>query len=374
MLAVLVVIFLLVVTACSGNEGSGPTTTTAAPSTTTAAPSTTTRPPTTTTRPPTTTTRPPTTTPRTVGFDIEGNRSVQHGGIRFTLLNIEKFGQVVSLDDYEHTAKSSWLVVTLRLERTSDDGLPTYKSKDQILISNTVGYPAEHNMRGVDDSQWVTTDIESIPLFFDVPETFPEDGELLTLNLFDSASDSLTPGIIQVRARRGPTTAAATTSTTRSPTTTTTTTTTTTVSPATTATEPINTTTTRPPLAGIGDPVRDGKFEFVVIDVEQPGKTLRSGGLEDEALGTWFIVRIKVTNIGEAAQTFFASNQKLTFGAATYDPSYTWNGTNVEDVNPGLSFEAIVPFDVPEGFPRDGVGTILTLHDSVFSGGVEVWL
>ena len=137
------------------------------------------------------------------------------------------------------------------------------------------------------------------------------------------------------------------------------------------------TTTTKPPpkRAGIGDPVRDGKFEFVVIDVEQPGKILGSGGLEDEALGTWLIVRIKVTNVSDEAQSFFASNQKLTLGAATYDAaSFTWSGTALEDLNPGLSFEAIVPFDVPESFPRDGTGAVLTLHDSAFSGGVEVWL
>lgn len=137
------------------------------------------------------------------------------------------------------------------------------------------------------------------------------------------------------------------------------------------------TTTTKPPpkRAGIGDPVRDGKFEFVVIDVEQPGKILGSGGLEDEALGTWLIVRIKVTNVSDEAQSFFAGNQKLTLGAATYDAaSFTWSGTALEDLNPGLSFEAIVPFDVPESFPRDGTGAVLTLHDSAFSGGVEVWL
>ncbi len=137
------------------------------------------------------------------------------------------------------------------------------------------------------------------------------------------------------------------------------------------------TTTTKPPpkRASIGDPVRDGKFEFVVIDVEQPGKILGSGGLEDEALGTWLIARIKVTNVSDEAQSFFAGNQKLTLGAATYDAaSFTWSGTALEDLNPGLSFEAIVPFDVPESFPRDGTGAVLTLHDSAFSGGVEVWL
>lgn len=140
------------------------------------------------------------------------------------------------------------------------------------------------------------------------------------------------------------------------------------------ATTTTTTTTLPPKRAGIGDPVRDGKFEFVVIDVEQPGKILGSGVLDDEALGTWLIVRIKVTNISDEAQSFFASNQKLTLGTATYEASYTWNGTDMEDVNPGLGFEAIVPFDVPESFPRDGTGAVLTLHDSAFSGGVEVWL
>ena len=91
--------------------------------------------------------------------------------------------------------------------------------------------------------------------------------------------------------------------------------------------------------------------------------------------GTWLIARIKVTNVSDEAQSFFAGNQKLTLGAATYDAaSFTWSGTALEDLNPGLSFEAIVPFDVSRKLPRDGTGAVLTLHDSAFSGGVEVWL
>ena len=171
-------------------------------------------------------------------FEIEGSTSAQHGGLRFTVLGIEKFGQVVSLEGYEHTAKDTWLVVTLRVENASD-GVPTYKSKDQTVVSDGVAYRAESDMLGVDDSQWVTDDIASIPLFFSVPEAFPEDQALLTFNLVESGNDASTPGIIRVRASRREDAAASTART--EPTTTTQATTTT--AEATTTTNPPTTTT-----------------------------------------------------------------------------------------------------------------------------------
>ena len=242
------IVLVLVVAVCSScGESETAITPTTGATTTTQALTATTRPPTTaTTRPPTTTTtRPPTTGVSVAAvFEIEGSTSAQHGGLRFTVLGIEKFGQVVTLEGYEHTAKDTWLVVTLRVENASD-GVPTYKSKDQTVISDGVAYRAESNMLGVDDSQWVTDDIASIPLFFDVPEAFPEDQALLTLNLVESGSDASTPGIIRVRASRRVAAAASTTTTGATTTTQATTTTaeaTTTTNPPTTTTEATTTT------------------------------------------------------------------------------------------------------------------------------------
>lgn len=136
------------------------------------------------------------------------------------------------------------------------------------------------------------------------------------------------------------------------------------------------TTTTEAGLPGIGDAVRDGKFEFVVTSIEQPGTVYQPpGALKDEANGRWFVVQITVENIGDAEQTFFAGNQKILWDDKEYGgETFTWNGTNGEDLNPGVVLEATVLFDLPKGFPEGGVGTILELHDSGFSGGANVHL
>ena len=143
-----------------------------------------------------------------------------------------------------------------------------------------------------------------------------------------------------------------------------------------TTTTVAETTTTQPDLPGIGDAVRDGKFEFVVTGMEEPGKVYDPEDLlEDEATGVWFIVFLTVENIGDVEQTFFAGDQKVLWDDKEFTADgFAWNGTNVESLNPGLILEATVMFDVPESFPEAGVGTVLELHDSAFSGGVNVYL
>ena len=128
--------------------------------------------------------------------------------------------------------------------------------------------------------------------------------------------------------------------------------------------------------AGIGDPVRDGNFEFVVDSVGMAGKVYSPGGiLQDEANGVWFVAEVRVTNIGDGAQTFFAGNQKIIWEDRELEADgFTWNGTNVEELNPGVSLDAVLLFDVPLSFPADGAGTTMRLHDSAFSRGIEVQL
>jgi hypothetical protein len=155
-----------------------------------------------------------------------------------------------------------------------------------------------------------------------------------------------------------------------------TTTTTTDAPTTTTTTTEAPTTTTTEALPGIGDEVRDGKFAFVVTEVEDAEKVYDPEGvLEDEAVGVWFIVHMDVTNIGDEEQTFFAGNQAVTWDGKEFSAAgFTWNGTSAEAINPGLSLEAVVMFDVPDAFPEGGVGSVLELHDSAFSGGVNVYL
>lgn len=145
---------------------------------------------------------------------------------------------------------------------------------------------------------------------------------------------------------------------------------------ATTSTEAEATTTTQSSAPGVGDPVRDGQFEFVVTGIEDPGAVYQPEGLlRDEANGSWLVVYVTVENVGDREQAFLTGNQRILWDGKEYGgEGFTWNGANAEDLNPGVVLEATLMFDLPDGFPRLGTGTILELHDSVFSGGVNVSL
>lgn len=85
--------------------------------------------------------------------------------------------------------------------------------------------------------------------------------------------------------------------------------------PETRATAAVQTPVERPvegPPATMNTPVRDGKFEFVVKTV-QPGLTEVGDNpfLNQKAQGQFVIVTLSVQNIGDRAQGFSPSNQKL---------------------------------------------------------------
>jgi hypothetical protein len=108
--------------------------------------------------------------------------------------------------------------------------------------------------------------------------------------------------------------------------------------------------------AGIGTPVRDGKFEFVVSKVDTT----------DPAL---IRVHLQVTNIGNEAQHWSSGNQKLLAGGKKFE-SDLWEteGSSMDELNPGLSTDAVLGFKVPPGTVPDAV----ELHDSMFSQGATV--
>ena len=124
---------------------------------------------------------------------------------------------------------------------------------------------------------------------------------------------------------------------------------------------------------GIGDAVRDGQFEFVVLDVEPGLDSIGEGFTAEEAAGQFVVIRLQVTNIGDDAQDFFDSNQALiddqgrehsTHSSAMWlDDSLVW-----EEINPGVGKEGVIVFDIP----ADATPVQLRLHDSAFSGGVLV--
>ena len=128
---------------------------------------------------------------------------------------------------------------------------------------------------------------------------------------------------------------------------------------------------------GIGTPVRDGKFEFTVTSVE-PGVTrVGSDLLGQDAQGQYVLVHLTVANIGTEAQFFSDSSQKAfdaqgrQFSADSTAAVYLdGNDTLLNQINPGNTVTGTVVFDVP----ADATLTRLELHDSPFSGGVEVAL
>ena len=148
------------------------------------------------------------------------------------------------------------------------------------------------------------------------------------------------------------------------------------VPPADAGSAPSATTTKPPPLAGIGQEVRDGKFAFVVTSVDQSKK---AGDLSNEfeivtALGEFVNVHLNVSNVGDQAQSFFASNQKLKIGDKQFsanDSAAMWTQSSDVEINPGNSIQAVASFDVPPGTVNGGV---LTVHDSIFSGGAKISL
>ena len=131
--------------------------------------------------------------------------------------------------------------------------------------------------------------------------------------------------------------------------------------------------------AKIGTPVRDGKFEFTVTKMRCGVPSVGTEGLEQAAQGQFCLVSLKVTNIGDKPQTLDASSQygydargrKLNADSgAGILANPAGGGAFLNDINPGNSANAVVVFDLP----RNGTLTRLELHDSPFSGGVDVAL
>lgn len=132
-----------------------------------------------------------------------------------------------------------------------------------------------------------------------------------------------------------------------------------------------------PELPGIGDAVRDGKFEFVVTGVEDGGTEVGSEFLSEQAQGRFHLIHLTVTNIGDEAQMMSDSNQKVkddqgrTFEASTTAGIYLEdNDMWLKDINPGNTLSGTLVFDMPEG----STPVEIVLHDSMFSGGVTVSL
>ena len=128
---------------------------------------------------------------------------------------------------------------------------------------------------------------------------------------------------------------------------------------------------------GIGDKVRDGKFEFMVTKVKPGVATVGDSMLGKKAQGQFVLVSITVANIGDEPQTLVGDAQKLfdtqgrKFSVDTEAAVYLADSNSIfEEINPGNSVKGTLLFDIPDGVKP----ARLELHDSPFSGGVDVGL
>jgi hypothetical protein len=130
-------------------------------------------------------------------------------------------------------------------------------------------------------------------------------------------------------------------------------------------------------VAKIGQPARDGKFEFTVQKVKC-GVTKVGGDFGETAQGQFCLVTVKVKNIGKEAQLLSDSNQKAYGADGTVYSTDTAAGisanenaaTFLNEINPGNQVTGVLVFDIPKNVKL----TKLELHDSAFSGGVAVQL
>lgn len=129
--------------------------------------------------------------------------------------------------------------------------------------------------------------------------------------------------------------------------------------------------------AAVGQAVRDGKLEFVVSAPKCGAATLGNDYLGTKAQGEFCLVPLKVTNIGDEAQTLSGSSQKARdskgreYSVDTEAAIYLKDSnTLLEQINPGNTVKGTIVFDVPKGTSL----TEIELHDSPFSGGVKVTL
>jgi len=128
--------------------------------------------------------------------------------------------------------------------------------------------------------------------------------------------------------------------------------------------------------AGVGSPVRDGKFQFTITKI---GHATRVGTslLGKKAQGRFTILYVTVTNIGNQSQTLDDSAQYVydakgrKFSADSEADIFINGSSNsvfLNDINPGNTVHGKIVFDLPKG----DRAVKAELHDSAFSNGVTV--
>ncbi len=126
--------------------------------------------------------------------------------------------------------------------------------------------------------------------------------------------------------------------------------------------------------AGIGQPVRDGTFEFTVTGVEHRD-SVGDPYLTQQAQGQYVVVTVRVSNIGDQ-QGFFTDSDQYLLDAndrqysadSAAGTSISGNDVLYNPINPGNNVEGQLVFDVPPDTATDRI----ELHDSFMSEGAVV--
>ncbi|WP_040863333.1 DUF4352 domain-containing protein [Nocardia niigatensis] len=137
-------------------------------------------------------------------------------------------------------------------------------------------------------------------------------------------------------------------------------------------------TTEKPPAPGLNTPVRDGKFEFTVTDIQTGIKEVGTNPyLRKTAQGSYTIISLTVRNIGKVPYGFSPSDQDVYDAQNRKFSNDAAAAMNLQsdtslyaNLNPGNSITAQVVYDLP----ADSTPDHIVLHDSMFSGGATVSL
>ena len=118
-------------------------------------------------------------------------------------------------------------------------------------------------------------------------------------------------------------------------------------------------------IAPLDSAARDGKFEFQILGVERGATSMDDAFAPEIAKGEFFTVTIRVTNVGDDARSFSATNQKLIIDGNESDATSFLKSGWMEKINPGLGIDTQATFDIPKG----AVPTAIEFHDLMFPAG-----
>jgi uncharacterized protein (UPF0212 family) len=133
-------------------------------------------------------------------------------------------------------------------------------------------------------------------------------------------------------------------------------------------------------MAVIGDAVTDKDLKFTVLEVTTP-ESVGEDPFSKKPQGKFYVVKVKIENVSKETQTItngsfsMTDSQNRTYetssdGQAALMLSDEANDIFVEEIQPSLSIEGKVVFDVP----TDAADLTLIAKGSIFSDGVKIKL